>query len=82
MRGPAVVLATSRPADPRASTLVLRHRGSASFDVSDPEAIVICVADPVCVDRKGARGVFRYAAVTVDSWGVSAPVYAHSPGID
>jgi hypothetical protein len=82
MRGPAVVLATSHPADPRASTLILRHRGLANFDVSDPEAVVLCVADTVCVDRKGASGLYRYAAVTIDSWGVSAPVYAHSPGID
>jgi len=62
--------------DPRiAGALIFRHRGLGPFGPGDPAGIQICrTSTGTCIDRaRLAPGVYRFAALVFDEWGLSAP---------
>jgi hypothetical protein len=69
-----VRVAFTRPSDPRVRrVVVLRHAGVLPFGPASRGARRVCsTIRGLCVDRPRA-GVYRYAAITVDAWGTSAP---------
>ena len=62
--------------DPRVHVEILRSRGSGVFDPA--LGLPVCsITTGGCVDRRlRGSGVYRYAAIAVDPWGWSVPVYS------
>lgn len=64
--------------DPRVQSFELfRHAGGQVFGFADAGVVRICgVGTTTCVQRRLRPGVYRYAAVAVDEWGQSTPVFS------
>jgi hypothetical protein len=54
---------------------LFRHAGNAPFRIGDPGVVEIHQgsAGSTCTERRLVRGVYRFAAVSVDQWGSSYP---------
>jgi len=75
IRGRAVALSVQQHPDGRVRIVILRHRGSGTFDPAGSGVAVVCSAARACLDKSVPRGTFRYAAVTADMWAASTPVF-------
>ncbi|MEA2470318.1 MAG: hypothetical protein QOE38_1317 [Thermoleophilaceae bacterium] len=75
-------LEARRPPDPRVRRVAIYvHGGRARFELQDPGVKLVC--RPLrgrCRDRRRA-GLRRYAAVSLDRWGSSAPAYSKAVGV-
>jgi hypothetical protein len=54
---------------------LFRHAGTAPFRVEDADVVKVCGAGAgeTCTERRLVRGVYRFAAVSLDQWGSSYP---------
>lgn len=72
-------LRARRPPDPRIRRIVIYvHAGRAKFRLSGPGVSLVCrPASGRCRDRlRHGAGPVRYAAVSLDRWGASAPAFS------
>jgi hypothetical protein len=53
-----------------------KHAGGGSFSLTDSGVATLCTNKTGnCIIRNVAPGTYRYAAVTVDEWGRSLPIF-------
>jgi len=73
-----VVLAVAGHPDPRIRAYaIVRHPGRALFDPTGTDTRAVCRnAAGSCVDHLRGRGIYRYAATALDSWGASPPAFS------
>jgi hypothetical protein len=76
-RGQDVQIVVTSNRDPRVRGIVVMRVPSPRHDGINPAAAVVC-STPTgsCTDREPHGGSIRYAAVTIDAWGRSAPVFS------
>jgi N,N-dimethylformamidase beta subunit-like, C-terminal len=75
VRGRTATIRLRRNADPRVRLYELfRHAGPRPFAPGDPGVVRFCrTTGRACVLRGLRPGTYRFAAVAVDEWGLSAP---------
>jgi hypothetical protein len=76
VQGRTVTLKAIGHADVRVKFQSFKHAGTAPFLLGDPGVAPLCKNKTGnCVIRNVAPGTYRYAAVTVDEWGQSLPLF-------
>lgn len=76
VQGRTVTLKASGHADPRVKFQSFKHPGGGAFKLGDPGVAKLCLNKTGnCVIRNVTPGAYRYAAVTVDEWGQSLPIF-------
>jgi hypothetical protein len=76
VQGHMVTLKVTGHPDPRVKFRTFKHAGAGAFTLSDPGVATLCTNKTGnCVIRNVASGTYRYAAVTVDDWGRSVPIF-------
>jgi hypothetical protein len=76
VQGRTVTLKAVGHSDPRVKFQSFKHQGAAPFTLDDPGVVRLCKNKTGnCVIRNVAPGGYRYAAVTVDEWGQSLPIF-------
>jgi N,N-dimethylformamidase beta subunit-like, C-terminal len=76
VQGRTVTLKVVGHADPRVKFQSFKHVGAAPFTLASPGVARLCKNKTGnCVIRSVAPGTYRYAAVTVDEWGQSLPIF-------
>ena len=76
VQGRTVTLKVVGHADPRVRFQSFKHAGPAPFALTSPGVAPLCKNKTGnCVIRNVTPGTYRYAAVTVDEWGQSLPIF-------
>jgi hypothetical protein len=76
-QGRTVTLKVAGHADPRVKFQSFKHPGSGPFTLASPGVAALCKNKTGnCVIRNVTPGTYRYAAVTVDEWGQSLPIFS------
>jgi hypothetical protein len=76
VQGRTVTLKAVGHADPRIKFQSFKHAGPAPFTLTSPGVSPLCKNKTGnCVIRNATPGTYRYAAVTVDEWGQSLPIF-------
>jgi hypothetical protein len=76
VQGRTVTLKVGGHADPRVKFRSFRHAGGGAFALGDAGVAQLCTNKTGnCVIRNVAPSSYRYAAVTVDEWGRSVPIF-------
>jgi hypothetical protein len=76
VQGRTVTLKAIGHVDVRLKFQSFKHAGTAPFALGDPGVSPLCKNKTGnCVIRNVAPGTYRYAAVTVDEWGQSLPIF-------
>jgi hypothetical protein len=80
--GSAIELAANVHPDPRVSSIEIhRSEGSGGFAISRQNLVQTCVLQGPCSDRPPGHRTYTYAAVAVDRWGASSPIYTSPIGV-
>jgi hypothetical protein len=76
VQGRTVTLKTQGHLDPRVKFQSFKHVGGGAFTLDDSGVTPLCKNKTGnCVIRNVVPGTYRYAAVTVDEWGRSLPIF-------
>jgi hypothetical protein len=76
VQGRTVTLKTQGHPDPRVKFQSFKHLGGGAFTLDDSGVTPLCKNKTGnCVIRNVVPGTYRYAAVTVDDWGRSLPIF-------
>ena len=77
MQGRTVTLKVVGHSDLRVKFQSFKHAGPAAFTLASPGVAPLCKNKTGnCVIRNVTPGTYRYAAVTVDEWGQSLPIFS------
>src|SRR5262245_12727774 len=79
VQGRTVTLKAVGHADPRIKFQSFKHAGAGPFTLTSPGVAPLCKNKTGnCVIRNVTPGTYRYAAVTVDEWGQSPPIFTNA----
>jgi hypothetical protein len=77
VQGRTVTLKASAHVDPRVKIQTFKHAGGGPFGLGDAGVVPLCKNKTGnCVIRNVTPGSYRYAAVTVDEWDRSVPLFS------